>query len=222
MQHDERNCVSRRLDLLDQVIATADRALRTVGSAAVAARPYPAVGQAVEATALTPEERAEAAALMRINHVGEVCAQALYEAQALGTPDPRLREMFAAAAREETDHLAWTGQRIAELGGRTSLLNPLWYGGAFAIGLLAARLGDRVSLGFMAETENQVEQHLQGHLDRLPAADRASRAVVEQMRDDEVRHGQSAIALGGTQLPLPARLAMRMAAKVMTTTAHYV
>jgi ubiquinone biosynthesis monooxygenase Coq7 len=158
---------------------------------------------------------------MRVNHVGEVCAQALYEAQALDTPDPRLREAFAEAAREETYHLAWTEQRIGELGGRTSLLNPLWYCGAFAIGLLAARMGDRVSLGFMAETENQVERHLQGHLDRLPAADESSRAVVEQMRVDEVRHGHAATALGGVELPLPARLAMRLAAKVMTSTAHY-
>jgi ubiquinone biosynthesis monooxygenase Coq7 len=180
------------------------------------------VDRGADATELTLQQRAEAAALMRVDHVGEVCAQALYEAQALGTPDPRLREAFAEAAREETDHLAWTGRRIAELGGRTSLLNPLWYCGAFAIGLLAARMGDRVSLGFMAETEKQVERHLQGHLDRLPPSDEASRAVVEQMRIDEARHGQAAKALGGVDLPLPARLAMRLAAKVMTTTAHYV
>jgi ubiquinone biosynthesis monooxygenase Coq7 len=212
--------MSRRLDLIDQLLAAADRALRTVASTPVASRPYPAApgGETAE---LAAEQRAEAAALMRVNHVGEVCAQALYEAQALGTPDARLREAFAQAAREETDHLAWTGRRIAELGGRTSLLNPLWYGGAFAIGLLAARLGDRVSLGFMAETERQVEQHLQGHLDRLPAADAASRAVVEQMRVDEVHHGQTAMALGGVELPLPARLAMRVAARVMTATARY-
>jgi ubiquinone biosynthesis monooxygenase Coq7 len=212
--------MSRRLDLIDQLLAAADRALRTVASTPVASRPYPAApgGETAE---LAAEQRAEAAALMRVNHVGEVCAQALYEAQALGTPDARLREAFAQAAREETDHLAWTGRRIAELGGRTSLLNPLWYGGAFAIGLLAARLGDRVSLGFMAETERQVEQHLQGHLDRLPAADAASRAVVEQMRVDEVHHGQTAMALGGVELPLPARLAMRVAAMVMTATARY-
>ena len=213
--------MTRQLDLVDQLLATADRALRTVVSTPVATRPYPPSALAAEAAELSAEQRAEAAALMRVNHVGEVCAQALYEAQALGTPDPRLREAFAEAAREETDHLAWTGRRIAELGGRTSLLNPLWYGGAFAIGLLAARLGDRVSLGFMAETEKQVEQHLQGHLDRLPPADVASRAVVEQMRVDEVHHGQTATALGGVELPLPARLAMRLAAKVMTTTAHY-
>jgi ubiquinone biosynthesis monooxygenase Coq7 len=214
--------MSRQLDLLDQVLATADRALRTVASTPVASRPYPAAGHDTEAAELAPEQRAEAAALMRVNHVGEVCAQALYEAQALGTPDPRLREAFVQAAREETDHLAWTERRIAELGGRTSLLNPLWYGGAFAIGLLAARMGDRVSLGFMAETERQVEQHLQGHLDRLPATDAASRAVVEQMRVDEVHHGQTAMDLGGVDLPLPARLAMRVAAKVMTATAHYI
>jgi ubiquinone biosynthesis monooxygenase Coq7 len=213
--------MSRRLDPVDRLLAAADRALRTVAASPVARRPYPAAPAAEDAS-MTPEQRAEAAALMRVNHVGEVCAQALYEAQALGTPDPRLREAFVEAAQEETDHLAWTERRIAELGGRTSLLNPLWYGGAFAIGLLAARLGDRVSLGFMAETERQVERHLQGHLDRLPAADTESRAVVEQMQADEVRHGQAATQLGGVELPLPARLAMRLAARVMTATAHYV
>jgi ubiquinone biosynthesis monooxygenase Coq7 len=213
--------MSRRLDPVDRLLAAADRALRTVAASPVARRPYPAAPAAEDAS-MTPGQRAEAAALMRVNHVGEVCAQALYEAQALGTPDPRLREAFVEAAQEETDHLAWTERRIAELGGRTSLLNPLWYGGAFAIGLLAARLGDRVSLGFMAETERQVERHLQGHLDRLPAADTESRAVVEQMQADEVRHGQAATQLGGVELPLPARLAMRLAARVMTATAHYV
>lgn len=211
-----------QLSLVDQVIAAADRALRTVAATPVAGRPYPAAAATPNEPPLSEQDRAAAAALMRVNHVGEVCAQALYEAQALGTPDPQLREAFMAAAREEVDHLAWTEQRIRELGGRPSLLNPLWYGGAFAIGLLAARLGDRVSLGFMAETENQVEQHLQGHLDRLSAADQGSRAVVEQMRADEVRHGQTATALGGAELPLPARLAMRAAAKVMTTAARYV
>jgi ubiquinone biosynthesis monooxygenase Coq7 len=213
--------VSIQLSLLDQVVATADRALRTIAGTPPLRRAYPAQALTDEAD-LSADERAEAAALMRVNHVGEICAQALYEAQALGTPDPRLRKAFAEAAREETDHLAWTERRIAELGGRTSLLNPLWYGGAFAIGLLAARLGDRASLGFMAETEAQVEQHLQGHLDRLPPADAASRAVVAQMQTDEVRHGQTAMDLGGASLPLTARLAMRLAAKVMTTTARYV
>jgi ubiquinone biosynthesis monooxygenase Coq7 len=213
--------MSRELGVLDQLLAAADRALRTLGATQIAARPYPAANEPDEPGALSADERREAAALMRVNHVGEICAQALYDAQALGTPDPRLRQMFVGAARDETDHLAWTEARIRELGGRTSLLNPLWYGGAFAIGLVAARLGDRMSLGFMAETERQVEQHLQGHLDRLPAADQGSRAVVEQMRIDEARHGHTAADLGGTNLPLPARLAMRIAAKVMTTTAHY-
>ncbi len=213
--------MSRQLDFVDRIVATADRALRTLASTPSANRPYPATAADAEAE-LNDEQRAESAALMRVNHVGEICAQALYEAQALGTPDPRLRDSFAEAAREEADHLAWTERRIGELGGRTSLLNPLWYCGAFAIGFVASRLGDRVSLGFMAETEKQVEQHLQGHLDRLPAADEASRAVVDRMREDEVRHGQAATALGGVPLPLPARLAMRLAAKVMTRTAHYV
>lgn len=158
---------------------------------------------------------------MRVNHVGEVCAQALYDAQALATRDPALRALFERAASEESDHLAWTRSRIEALGGRTSLLNPLWYSGAFAIGLVAARAGDRVSLGFMAETERQVEQHLDGHLERLPAGDQRSRAVIEQMKDDEVHHAESAIEQGGAALPLPARLAMRAAAKLMTTTAHY-
>ena len=164
----------------------------------------------------------EAAALMRVNHVGEVCAQALYDAQALAARSPELRALFEQAARDETDHLAWTEQRIKELGGRTSLLNPLWYGGAFAIGLAAARIGDRASLGFMAETERQVERHLQGHLDRLPEGDTASRAIVEQMKEDEVRHAEAAAVHGGAELPLPVRLAMRMAARVMTRTAHYI
>ena len=159
---------------------------------------------------------------MRVNHVGEVCAQALYDVQALAARNPALRATFEKAAREETDHLAWTEQRIRELGGRTSLINPLWYGGAFAIGLAAARIGDRASLGFMAETERQVEQHLQGHLERLPEGDSASRAIVAQMKDDEVRHAGAAVDLGGGQLPFPVRMAMRMAARLMTRTAHYI
>jgi ubiquinone biosynthesis monooxygenase Coq7 len=214
--------MSRRPDPVDELIGTADRALRAIAAPHVAARPYPAPTQHAGQVELTAAQRAEAAALMRVNHVGEVCAQALYEAQALGTADPELRDAFTVAAREETDHLAWTEQRIGELGGRTSLLNPLWYCGAFAIGLLAARLGDRASLGFMAETEKQVEQHLHGHLDRLPAADHASRAIVEQMRVDEARHGEVAMQLGGADPPLAARLAMRVAARLMTTVARYV
>ena len=206
---------------LDQLIAAADRALRTLAASPAASRPSPATGVG-EAQPLTVDEAREAAALMRVNHVGEVCAQALYDAQALAARSPALRAMFEQAAREETDHLAWTEQRIRDLGGRTSLLNPLWYGGAFAIGLAAARIGDRASLGFMAETERQVEQHLQGHLERLPESDAASRAIVAQMKDDEVRHADAAAELGGAELPFPIRMAMRLAARVMTRTAHYI
>jgi 3-demethoxyubiquinol 3-hydroxylase len=205
---------------LDQWIAAADRALRTLAATPVASRPSPAAVVSKEEP-LAANEAREAIALMRVNHVGEVCAQALYDAQALAARSPELRAMFEQAAREEADHLAWTEDRIRELGGRTSVLNPLWYGGAFAIGLAAARIGDRASLGFMAETERQVEQHLQGHLERLPESDAASRAIVAQMKDDEVRHADAATALGGAELPLPVRMAMRLAARVMTRTAHY-
>jgi ubiquinone biosynthesis monooxygenase Coq7 len=205
---------------VDQLIAAADRALRTLAATPAASRPSPAGGVS-EAELLTDDEAREAIALMRVNHVGEVCAQALYDAQALAARSPELRAMFERAAREEADHLAWTEERIRALGGRTSLLNPLWYGGAFAIGLAAARIGDRASLGFMAETERQVEQHLQGHLDRLPESDAPSRAIVAQMKEDEVRHADAATALGGAELPLPVRMAMRLAARVMTRTAHY-
>ncbi len=157
---------------------------------------------------------------MRVNHVGEVCAQALYQAQALSTPNPALREQLAQACREETDHLAWTAQRLAELGSRPSLLNPLWYAGAFAMGLLAGRMSDAHGLGFVAETERQVEQHLARHLERLPLEDARSRAIVEQMKLEERQHADNAVDAGAAELPLPVRLAMRAAAKVMTTTAH--
>ncbi len=210
---------TRRLTFLDDLIAAADRALRTVAADAVATRPSPARAIA-EPAELSVVERTEAAALMRVNHVGEVCAQALYDAQAFATRDQALKAMFRRAAQEEGDHLAWTHERIEALGGRPSLLNPVWYAGAFAIGLVAARAGDRLSLGFMAETERQVEAHLDSHLDRLPPSDRASRAVVAQMKADEVQHANTAVALGGADLPLPVRAAMRVAAKIMTTTAH--
>ena len=158
---------------------------------------------------------------MRVNHVGEVCAQALYSAQALATRDPLLRESFREAAREETDHLAWTQQRLRELSARPSLLNPLWYAGAFSIGWLAGHIGDRVSLGFVVETEAQVEQHLASHLDKLPGADLRSRAIVRQMKEDEARHGAQAQQAGASALPAPVRWAMRAAAKLMTSTAHH-
>ena len=164
--------------------------------------------------------RAVAAALMRVNHVGEVCAQALYQGQALTAREPANRRALAQAAAEEEDHLAWSAERIRELGGRLSLLNPLWYAGAFALGAAAGALGDRHSLGFLAETERQVEEHLSGHLARLSGEDRRTRAVIEAMRADEARHRQTALALGAAELPPPARQAMRLMAKVMTTVAH--
>ncbi len=159
---------------------------------------------------------------MRVNHVGEVCAQALYQAQALTARTPELRVQLAAAAREETDHLAWAAQRLQELGDRPSLLNPLWYAGAFALGLVAGRAGDAWSLAFVVETERQVEEHLGGHLSRLPERDAVSRAIVAQMKADEAQHGRAAQQAGAAALPAPLRLAMRLAAKVMTTTAHRV
>jgi 3-demethoxyubiquinol 3-hydroxylase len=205
---------------LDRLIISADNALRTLSGAVHAARPNPADAVAASAPELAADERQLAGALMRVNHVGEVCAQALYQAQALTAREPALRAQMVAAAREETDHLAWTQQRLAELGSRRSLLNPLWYAGAFAIGLLAGRSGDRVSLSFVVETERQVEQHLAGHLDRLPAADERSRAIVTQMQDDERRHADTALDAGASELPWPLRLAMRGAARVMTATAQ--
>jgi ubiquinone biosynthesis monooxygenase Coq7 len=205
---------------MDRLLIAADTALRSVWGHHVASRPCPKPLPGHEGLPLTEADKAESAALMRVNHVGEVCAQALYASQALGTRDLALKAKFEEAAREETDHLAWTEQRLQELGGRTSLLNPLWYAGSFAIGLLAARAGDKTSLGFVVETERQVEQHLHSHLDRLPAGDEASRAIVRQMRDDEVAHAEAAQAAGGVELPLPVRGLMRLSAKLMTFTAH--
>ena len=206
---------------VDQVLSCADNALRTLSGTYVAARPAPA-GADNPGAALSEEQRRLSAALMRVNHVGEVCAQALYNAQTLATGDPVLKQQFEAAAREEFDHLAWTKQRLQQLDDRASLLNPLWYAGAFGIGLLAGRLGTGISLGFVAETEHQVEQHLQSHLERLPAADQRSRAIVQRMMDDEARHASDARAAGAIELPTPVKLAMRLAAKLMTRTAHHV
>ena len=194
--------------------------MRTLSGTSHAARPCPAAQS--EAAPLDEAQRRLAASLMRVNHVGEVCAQALYSSQGLGTPDRSLRDKFAHAAREETDHLAWTKRRLGELNARPSLLNPLWYAGAFGIGLLAGRLGDATSLGFVAETERQVERHLAGHLERLPENDLASRAIVEQMKADEAGHAADAESTGAARLPAPARWAMRMAARVMTATAHHI
>ncbi len=204
---------------MDTLISAFDNALRTLFVPPRASRPCPTLPG--ESAPLSAAETREAGALMRVNHVGEICAQALYASQALATGNIGLRARFAAAAREESDHLAWTQTRLDELGARPSLLNPLWYAGAFSIGLLAGRLGgDRLSLGFVVETERQVEAHLASHMERLPAGDHASRALVAQMRDDEARHADEAVAAGAVLLPEPVRRLMRAAAKVMTATAH--
>lgn len=204
---------------VDEWLSAADNALRTLASVNSAARPVP---QPIAAQApLNAHDAKLSASLMRVNHVGEVCAQALYNAQLLATRNPALRKGFHEAAREETDHLAWTQQRLRDLNARPSLLNPLWYAGAFGIGWVAGRISDRVSLGFVVETERQVEQHLASHLDQLPAADLASRAIVQQMKEDEARHGAQAKSQNAAELPAPVRWTMRAAAKLMTITAHH-
>ena len=203
---------------LDAVLAAADSALRTIFATPHASRACPTVPE--KATELSPAEKTHAGALMRVNHVGEVCAQALYASQALGTRDPHLRAHYERAGAEEADHLAWTRQRLDELGARPSLLNPLWYAGAFGLGLLAGGLGDRLSLGLVVETEKQVEAHLQGHMEALPAGDHASRAIVAQMQADEAQHARQAQQAGGAELPRPVHDLMRAAARVMTTAAY--
>ena len=218
------------LSLVDRWLCGAEVALRTLsgGSRAERATPLPiaptttSTAEVAAAVELSADDKRLSGALMRVNHVGEVCAQALYQAQSLATASVELKAQMAQAAREEIDHLAWTEERLAQLGARPSLLNPLWYGGAFLIGLVAGRLGDRVSLGFVVETEHQVEHHLESHLERLPAADLASRAIVAQMRTDEAEHAVAARLAGGIELPAPVRGAMRLAARVMTGTAHYI
>jgi len=203
----------------DALILAADSALRTLWAEPRASRPTPQAEQA--GRPLSPTEQREAAALMRVNHVGEVCAQALYTGQMLASRDPQLRQRLAEASREETDHLAWTRERLRELQDRPSLLNPLWYAGAFAIGLAAGKLGgDRLSLGFVVETEHQVEAHLNSHMQRLPEGDTASRAIVAQMKEDEVAHARMAEREGAQPLPQPVKEIMRLAARVMTTVAH--
>lgn len=203
---------------LDDWLISADQTLRALSGGARAARPMP---QAPESN-LTPQQRRLAGALLRVDHVGEVCAQALYQAQAMTARTPQLRMQMQRAAAEEVDHLAWTERRLDQLGARTSLLNPLWYAGAFGIGLAAGVAGDRWSLGFVVETERQVEQHLAEHLDRLPPDDAPSRAIVEQMKVDEAAHAASALSGGAAPLPAPVKLAMRLAARVMTLTAHHI
>jgi ubiquinone biosynthesis monooxygenase Coq7 len=205
---------------IDRFIGEFDRALRAIAGVANAARVSP--GESKPESELDEEQRAHVAGLMRVNHVGEVCAQALYQGQALTARDAHARATLEQAAREEQDHLAWSAERIRELGGRPSLLNPLWYAGSLAIGTVAGAMGDRWNLAFLAETEQQVEEHLTGHLEKLPPADERTRAIVEAMRADEAQHRMSAVRLGAAQLPSPVRAAMRLAAKVMTTVAYRV
>ncbi len=205
---------------MDKYITAADTALRTLFANPRASQPSPALAH--EEAALSLSQKKHAAALMRVNHVGEVCAQALYTAQAAVTKDPELRTHLLQAAREELDHLAWCQQRLQALDGHASRLNPLWFAGAFALGVLAAKVSDRASLGFVVETETQVAAHLQSHLLQLPSEDLASRAVVAQMREDEVRHADAARAAGALELPAAVKALMRSAAKVMTRTAHYI
>ncbi|HYL89190.1 MAG TPA: 2-polyprenyl-3-methyl-6-methoxy-1,4-benzoquinone monooxygenase [Burkholderiales bacterium] len=203
---------------MDRLITEFDRALRAIAGVANPARPSPAEQR--PHAELSDAERAHAAALMRVNHVGEICAQALYQGQALTARNPDARAALERAAREEEDHLAWSADRIRELGGRPSLLNPLWYAGSLAIGAIAGALGDRWNLAFLAETERQVEEHLTGHLDALPATDERTRAVVAAMRSDEIKHRETAIRLGAAELPEAGKNAMRLASKVMTTVAY--
>lgn len=205
---------------IDKLIIGFDSALRTLLTPAQTLRSIP--GSDLPEADLTDAEKKKSTALMRVNHVGEVCAQALYQGQALTAKNKDVQAVLMQAAREETEHLAWTERRIAELDGRKSLLNPLWYGGSFAIGAVAGLLGDKWNLGFLAETEHQVGEHLGGHLQRLPDDDEKSRAIVTQMQIDEASHATMAMSQGGVELPMPVRLAMKMGSKVMTRTAYWV
>lgn len=204
----------------DKLIHDLDKALRVVSGVVASSRPNPAalIGDA----AMSDAEKRHSAGLMRVNHVGEVCAQALYDAQGRFAQAQALKQQFAHAGIEEEDHLAWTAERLRELGSHTSLLNPLWYAGSYVLGSIAARVGDARNLGFVAETERQVELHLISHLEKLPAQDAKSRAIVDQMRKDEVEHGEAAKALGAAEMPAAIRGAMKLMSKVMTTVAYRV
>jgi ubiquinone biosynthesis monooxygenase Coq7 len=208
------------MGLVDRFILDIDKALRVVSGVVQSHRSNPAAALA-EAT-LSDAEKRHSAALMRINHVGEVCAQALYDSQGRFSRSPEVKAQFAEASMEEEDHLAWTQERLRELGSRISLLNPVWYAGSYVLGTLAARAGDPYNLGFVSETEKQVEHHLISHLEQLPAQDAKSRAIVDQMRVDEIQHGQAARDLGGVDMPAPVKVAMRGMSKVMTTVAYYI
>lgn len=206
--------------LIDHAILQFDKALRTVFAPASQIRPTP--GADLPEVELTPEEKRHVEGLMRVNHCGEICAQALYQGQALMSKDEGIKKALEQAGYEEIEHLAWTEQRIAEMGGRKSLLNPLWYAGAFTLGIIAGKCGDKWNLGFLAETERQVEGHLKSHMDRLPEQDKKSEAILEQMKVDEVGHAELAVQLGAHELPLPVKMAMKAMGKVMTRTAYYI
>jgi 3-demethoxyubiquinol 3-hydroxylase len=205
---------------IDKLIVEFDKALRTLASTPFSARPTP--GGALAEAELSEAEKRHAASLMRVNHCGEVCAQALYQGQALSCDDAAVTQALSLAAREETEHLAWTAQRVSELGGRLSLLNPLWYAGSLALGYAAGRFGTRWNLGFLAETERQVEAHLQGHLERLAPQDAKTRAIVEQMKSDEAAHARTAYALGASELPMVVKRAMGLSARMMTQASYWV
>jgi ubiquinone biosynthesis monooxygenase Coq7 len=206
--------------MLDHLITEFDKALRTVFAPAPTQRPMPAEDK--PDSAMSADEKRHAAALMRVNHCGEVCAQALYQGQALTSRDPAIKHALEQAAWEETEHLNWTERRIEELGGRKSLLNPVWYAGSLAIGVVAGKFGDKWNLGFLAETERQVEQHLDDHKARLPSQDVKSREILEQMKQDEISHAETAVEQGARELPAPVKAAMKLSSKVMTKTAYYV
>jgi ubiquinone biosynthesis monooxygenase Coq7 len=210
---------SRIFSLGDRILGEIDRAIKVLAGPVRGVRDTPASPGAE--TALKESERLESIRLMRVNHAGEVAAQALYRGQALAARDSAVSDAMRQAAAEEMDHLAWCDQRLGELNGRTSLLNPLWYAGSFAIGAVAGAIGDRASLGFITETERQVESHLRDHMERLPEADRRSRQILEQMTHDEVKHGATAAALGGKELPIALRAAMRLASRVMTRGSYW-
>lgn len=205
---------------IDKLIVGFDKGLRTLFAPAQSLRDVP--GDALPEGQLDESQRRTAASLMRVNHTGEVCAQALYQGQALTAREPSAKQALEQAAQEETEHLAWTERRIAELGGSKSVLNPLFYAGSFALGALSGVLGDKWNLGFLAETERQVVRHLEGHLLRLPEDDQKSRAIVEQMREDEARHATTAMTHGGAELPAPVKAAMKVSSKVMTETSYWV
>ena len=205
---------------IDKFITGFDKGLRTLFAPAQTLRPMP--GDRLSDEALDETQRRASASLMRVNHSGEVCAQALYQGQALTAREPSAKQALAQAAQEETEHLAWTERRIAELGGSKSVLNPLFNAGSFAIGAVSGLLGDKWNLGFLAETERQVVHHLEGHLERLPVEDQKSRAIIEQMRDDEARHATSALEHGAAEMPAPVKAAMKASSKMMTETAYWV